>query len=203
MWADCDYRKDAAWYMRFGRIWWFECGWGDCGRSRRCEGGWSLQKICSSYFNFLLPFSECCELGNEKGYGSAVEIHVEFRNITPWCETNSSAPTLTGKGWKSNELARRIQKRTDRQFSLDTNAVGYEEVTFERMGRWVLEWSDCDPAQCWVELLHMWRSGGIREQLTCKQGGSISTPRAEDASKALVGWMGKRCSNIQSNESCW
>ena len=67
----------------------------------------------------------------------------------------------------------------------------------------MLEWSDCDPTQCWVELLHMWRLGRIREQLTYKQGGSISTPRGEDASKALVGWMGKRCFNIQSNESCW
>lgn len=36
------------------------------------------------------------------------------------------------------------------------------------MGQWSIEWSECDPVQCWVELWFQWCSGSIRDQLTSK-----------------------------------
>lgn len=33
------------------------------------------------------------------------------------------------------------------------------------MGKWVLEWSSCDPQLCWSELWNLWRFEGVRDQL--------------------------------------
>jgi hypothetical protein len=38
-----------------------------------------------------------------------------------------------------------------------------------KVGEWVLEWSSCDPQQCWVELWKLWVEGGIRIQLGYQQ----------------------------------
>ena len=33
------------------------------------------------------------------------------------------------------------------------------------MERWTLEWSPCDPQQCWIELWELWVLDGVRNQL--------------------------------------
>ena len=34
------------------------------------------------------------------------------------------------------------------------------------MDNWVLEWSQCDPYQCWAELWGLWWLDGVRDQLS-------------------------------------
>ena len=37
------------------------------------------------------------------------------------------------------------------------------------MGKWRLEWSECDLSQCWAELLDIWNSGEFRGWLMRRQ----------------------------------
>lgn len=54
------------------------------------------------------------------------------------------------------------------------------------MEEWVLGWYDCDPTQCCIEVFRMWRLGGIREQLTCKQVGLRAMLQPVSDSEALA-----------------
>ncbi len=41
------------------------------------------------------------------------------------------------------------------------------------MGGWTLEWSEVDPAQCWVELINIWLSEEFKASLQFGKGVSV------------------------------
>lgn len=54
------------------------------------------------------------------------------------------------------------------------------------MDGWRLEWSDCDPQQCWAELMDIWDLVEFRGWLRCNQGTSKPGPHTEGEAVASV-----------------
>jgi hypothetical protein len=52
----------------------------------------------------------------------------------------------------------------DEQTHITEGDWNYVDVPI-RVGHWMLEWSSCDPQQCWVEIWKLWVEDGIRIQL--------------------------------------
>ena len=55
------------------------------------------------------------------------------------------------------------------------------------MGGWTLEWSLCDPQQCWVEIWDLWVLDGVRDQLCSRQcGGKQEDQMEEERERSLL-----------------
>ena len=68
------------------------------------------------------------------------------------------------------------------------------------MGRWLLDWLECDPLQWWVELAELWNSHDLKDWLRSRADGQgLKLSSEEDEENNLISWEGGSPNNWTRN----
>lgn len=71
------------------------------------------------------------------------------------------------------------------------------------MGRWTTPRSSCDPAQCWVELLQIWQSEGIKKSLLSRRSSLNVCSNVEGKLRSAEAEPINQPAEDFAQQSCW
>lgn len=76
-------------------------------------------------------------------------------------------------------------------------------LNVSRMGGWLMQLSECEPAQILEEIFDLWKFGGVKQYLAMRSEDLNSTIMEGDESPTLRCWNEECPSEYGGQEDCW